>query len=111
VGAAYRKVMFGIGEGEETSVRAGISREEVAKVWASGGKLTLAQLLRCRVRYLSDGVVLGTESFVEAFFRARRAMFSERRQSGARKMKGGDWGELRSARALGVKPVAPPGGS
>jgi len=105
VGAAYRKVIFGIGE--EHSARAGISHEEVAKVWAEGGQLSLAQLLRCRVRYLSHGVVIGTESFVERFFQARRKMFGARRQTGARKMKGGDWDGLRSARALGLNPIAP----
>ena len=108
-GAAYRKVMFGIGE--ETSVRAGISRQEVAKVWAAGGKLSLAQLLRCRIRYFTDGVVIGSESFVEQFFQARREMFSAGRETGARKLKGGDWEELRSARALGGKPISPPGRS
>ena len=106
VGAAYRKVIFGIGE--KAGKGAGISREEVAKVWAAGGKLSLAQLLRCRLRYFSHGVVIGTESFVEEFFRAKREMFSKRRASGARKLKGGDWGGLSSARDLGVAPVVPP---
>ena len=106
VGAAYRKVIFGIGE--ENSQRAGISREEVARVFAAGGKLSLAQLLRCRVRYFSDGLVIGTEGFVERFFHARRKAFGERRETGARKLKGGDWGELRAARALGVAPISLP---
>ena len=104
VAAAYRKLIFGIGE--ETSVRAGLSRESVAKVWAEGGKLSLAQLLRCRVRYFSDGVAIGTEGFVEGFFRARRGMFGEQRETGARRMRGGAWGDLRSMRALGVRPIS-----
>jgi putative transposase len=62
VGPRYRKILFGVGG--ENSVRAGLSREAVAKVWADGGKLSLAQLLRCRVRYFSDGMVVGRESFV-----------------------------------------------
>ena len=108
VGAAYRKLIFGIGE--DKSTRAGISREEVAKVWAAGGKLSLAQLLRCRVRYLSDGMVLGSQVFVENFFQSRRSQFSKRRETGARKLKGGEWGGLRTVRALGVNPIEPPDG-
>lgn len=105
VGAAYRKVIFGIGE--KTASRGGISRDEVAKVWAAGGKLSLAQLLRCRVRYFTDGLVIGTEGFVDHFFESRREIFSGGRTTGARRLKGGDWGELRCARALGGKPVEP----
>jgi putative transposase len=108
VGPRYRKVMFGIGE--ETSVRAGISRGEVARVWAEGGELTRAQLLQCTVRYLSDGLAIGTEAFVEKIFESVRGAFGVRRETGARKMKGGDWGELRTARALRVDAVVPPGG-
>ncbi len=108
VAPAYRKVVFGIGE--ESSARVGVSREEVAKVWAAGGELSLAQLLRCRVRYLSDGVVIGTAGFVERFFNARHELFGALRKTCARRMKGGDeWGELRTARALAREPIVPPG--
>ena len=63
VGPRYRKILFGIGEGN--SARAGLSRAAVEKVWRSGGKLSLAQLLRCRVRYFSDGLAVGDCSFIE----------------------------------------------
>ena len=102
VGPRYRKVLFGIGE--ENAARAGISREEVARVWAAGGEMTLAQLLRCTVRYLSDGLAIGTEAFVEKVFRAKRDAFGEGRETGAREMVGGDWGEMRTARALRRQP-------
>ena len=108
VGPRYRKVLFGIGE--VTSVRAGLSRAAVAKVWAAGGKLSLAQLLRCRVRYLGDGVAVGREAFLESVFGVLRERFSEGRESGARRMRGGEgWGELRTLRALRVNPVEPSG--
>ena len=112
VGPRYRKVLFGIGEEEGSSAEPGaasLSRAAVAKVFAAGGKLTLAQLLRCRVRHFTDGVVIGTESFVESFFDLKRGSFSARRKTGARRLKGGDWGELRSARALAVDPISPGG--
>ena len=106
VGPRYRKILFGIGE--ESATRAGLSREEVAKVWKAGGKLSLAQLLRCRLRYFSEGMAVGTTAFVEAFFQSRRGAFSASRKTGSRRMKGGDWGELRVARAIVVEPVSLP---
>ena len=106
VGPRYRKILFGIGE--ENSARAGLSRAEVAKVWAAGGKLTLAQLLRCRLRYFSEGMAIGTAAFVEEIFHAKRGAFSASRETGARRMRGGDWEELRVARALVVEPVSLP---
>ena len=106
VGPRYRKVLFGIGE--EDSARVGLSRDEVAKVWNAGGKLTLAQLLRCRLRYFSEGMAIGSATFVEQFFNAKRGSFSATRKTGARRMKGGDWEGLRVARALAVEPVSLP---
>lgn len=108
VGSRYRKLLFGIGE--ETLTRSGISRAEVAKVWAAGGALSLAQLLRCRVRYFTAGFAVGSESFIEAVVRSRQDAFSPRRKAVACKMEGGDWGELRSARSLSICPITPPGG-
>ena len=104
VGTRYRKIIFGIGEARPD--RHGISREEVAKVWRDGGNLSMAQLLRCRLRYMSDGLAIGSASFVEKVFQSKREIFSERRTSGARRMRGGNWGELRCARALRVNPVS-----
>ncbi|MCP4239001.1 MAG: chemotaxis protein CheW [bacterium] len=107
LGPRYRKILFGIGE--ENSARAGLSREAVAKVWAAGGKLSLAQLLRCRVRYFSHGMAVGREGFVESVFTLVREAFTSGRKTGARKMVGGDWDGLCAARALRVKPVDPGG--
>ena len=109
IGPRYRKILFGIGE--ETTVRAGLSREAVAKVWESGGQLSLGQLLRCRVRYFSAGMAIGREPFLESLLAVLREHFTEKRKTAARKMSGGDWGETRSARALQIKPIDPGGAS
>jgi hypothetical protein len=58
------------------------------------------EMLRCRVRYFSDGVALGTEAFVEDVFRRYRGHFGAKRQCGARAMRHADWGELRTLRDL-----------
>jgi len=51
-----------------------------------GGRLSPAELMQCRVRYLSDGAVLGTRSFVEEIFEKHREQFGLKRKSGARPM-------------------------
>jgi len=58
--------------------------------------------LRCRVRYFTDGVVLGSSGFLEDFFEKKRAFFGPRRKTGARRMRGADWGGVRTLRDLQV---------
>ena len=50
--------------------------------------LKLAAMLRCRVRYFTDGAVIGIKTFVNETFAAARDRFTERRKDGARRMKG-----------------------
>jgi hypothetical protein len=59
------------------------------------------------VRYFSDGMAVGRESFVESVFAVMREAFTAGRVTGARRMAGGGWEGLRAARALRVKPVDP----
>ena len=65
--------------------------------------VALRKMLRCRVRYFSDGAVLGSRAFVDGVFRACRERFGPRRTSGARKLRGsgeGASGTLWSVRDL-----------
>jgi REP element-mobilizing transposase RayT len=50
--------------------------------------VALGKMLRYRVRYFSDGAVLGSREFVDGVFRACRERFGEKRKSGARKLRG-----------------------
>ena len=109
----YRKFMYGVGQevkgdatpdGYEKS-KGGFSQREIEAVWEAGGKLTIAQVLRCRIRYFTDGIVLGSQSFVDDFFARQRDSFGEKRTSGGRRMKAAQWGELRVLRDLKVDPV------
>ena len=50
--------------------------------------LKLAAMLRCRVRYFTDGAVIGSKEFVNEAFVAARERFTERRKDGARWLKG-----------------------
>lgn len=113
VAANYRTMLYLSGEEViseygDIITRPGLAREAVEKVLAEGGKLTLAQALRCRVRYFTDGLALGGKAFVEDVFEKNRGHFGPKRKNGARKMKFADWGELRVARALQVKVVSMP---
>ena len=102
----YRMLLFGQGEEREaddlrkTKGRRGFSRERIAEEVARGGKLPLPEILRCRVRYFCDGAILGSVAFVNGLFESHRWRFGPKRSSGARKMRGGDWGELRVLRDL-----------
>ncbi|MFK5922144.1 MAG: transposase [Verrucomicrobiota bacterium] len=82
--------------------KGGFSREEIKEVLESGGRLPVAEALRCRVRYFTDGAVLGSQSYVDDFFENKRDHFGVRRKDGGRKMRGAQWGELRVLRDLKV---------
>ena len=71
-------------------MRHGLDPEQVRQVVTGGGTLPLTTLMRCRVRYFTDGVVLGTRQFVEDVFQRHRGCFSAKRTSGARKVKHAD---------------------
>ena len=51
---------------------------------AEGGKLPLAVALLCRIRYMTDGVVLGSKQYVDEMFEKNRGFFSAKRKDGAR---------------------------
>jgi REP element-mobilizing transposase RayT len=69
------------------------------------GKLSRAALLRCRVRYFTDGLVLGTKSYVEGVFEKHRGHFGPKRTSGARALHEDAQGSLFTARQLAVRTV------
>jgi len=104
ISSGYRKQLFMHG-GVHGKGNA-IDQDKIQEVLDAGGKLTKAQLLHCRVRYLSDGVVLGSKNFVEDIFHKYRDEFGLKRKSGARRPRHGDWGSLCTMRDLRLKPVS-----
>ena len=102
----WRCVLFGLPAGERGRAeelakdpeaarvgRRGLSREKALEVLASGGRLAAPDYLRCRVRYFSDGVALGTRDFVEGIFAACRGRFPPGRKKGAHRLRGLEAGE------------------
>ena len=74
--------------------RKGMTHEDLEAVERLKGKMPRAQSLSCRVRYFSDGAVLAGAEFVEKIFNHNRGHFGEKRKTGARKMRGAEWGDL-----------------
>ena len=100
VAVEYRRILLaGAAEKLETRVgkdgtlgttrkRKGMSAEEVARAREKQADIPLGKLLRCRVRYFTDGAVIGSRSFVNEAFAAARERFGSRRKDGARKLRG-----------------------
>ncbi len=70
--------------------RPGFKPETIARVWTEGGRISAAELIRCRVRYMVEGVVIGSREFVEDVFRGIRSYYNPRRRTGARRVRGLD---------------------
>ena len=67
-------------------------------------ELGMAKMLRHRVRYFTDGAVIGSKEFVNEAFDSARERFSDKRKDGARRMRGNAAAakDLWSMRALRV---------
>ncbi len=70
------------------SLRKGISKEEAERQRERDGEIPLGKMLRCRVRYFTDGAVIGSRNFVDEAFASARERFGPNRKTGARRMKG-----------------------
>jgi len=86
---AYRCLLFSSGveirdAQNENVVRQGVTANEARQVLKEKGKLSNAELVRLRVRYFSDGLVLGSKEFVESVFTEHRDKFGPKRKGGAR---------------------------
>ena len=97
VGAGYRKVIYASGEEKaggvtpdgQASSKRGFTQAEIEAVWKVGGKLTLAQALRCRVSYFTEGIALGGQGFLRSWGKGRDATCRT-----AKNVRGADLGGL-----------------
>ena len=107
VGKEYRRLLIESGmEEQETPVhsnprekvgkvvtRKGMSRSKATKELERLSKdkerdLKISKLIRCRVRYFTDGAVIGSKDFVDGIFRGHREWFGPKRKDGARRPRG-----------------------
>ncbi|MEY3896007.1 MAG: hypothetical protein RLZZ214_1527, partial [Verrucomicrobiota bacterium] len=70
------------------TLRKGISKAEAEVERERDGEIPLGKVLRCRIRYFTDGAVIGSRQFVDEAFAKGRERFGSKRKSGARKLKG-----------------------
>jgi len=109
--AQYRKTLYyeGVRKLNEFTgavSKPGFARAVTDKVLDEGGELFVPQLLRCRVRYLTDGVIIGGKDYVDRMLDEHGQFSVLRKKRGARRMQSGscEWnglcmaGELRSSR-------------
>lgn len=99
--AGYRQVLFGKGAWAKDDRQRRLEPERVWEVYQAGGRLSVAEALRLKVRYMTEGWALGTEEFVqEVFEECHRGHYRRERRQVAWPMEGADWGELRTLRKL-----------
>ena len=82
--AAYRLRLFVGGGATRQSGKVVIDKEKIKAVIEQGGELSLGEVLRLRVRHMTDGVVLGSKEFVNEVFALHREKFGAKRKDGAR---------------------------
>ena len=100
----YRLRLFGAGAKERPD-KAAITPAALEKVIAENGALPLTTILRCRVRYFSDGAVLGGKAFVAKHLAAYRRLTGSRRRTPARPLPPiTDWGDMVVMRGLRKNP-------
>jgi REP element-mobilizing transposase RayT len=85
------EVVSEAGEREVKVRRKGMKREVAAaelEQLERGRNVAMGKMLRCRVRYFTDGAVIGSRGFVEEVFQKSRERFGPKRKDGARKWRG-----------------------
>jgi hypothetical protein len=98
--AAHRTGLFGTGTTTKEHAQA-ISPAAFDKVLKQKGRLPLATVLRCRVRYFTDAAVLGSQAFVETHLAVYRQRHGARERTAPRPLAPiTDWGGLNSLRGL-----------
>jgi REP element-mobilizing transposase RayT len=91
--AFYRKYLYGAGEESALDDQAARKRrgahasKAVAAVTRRDGELSVAQVVRARMRYFTDSVALGSQTWVEEVFARNRERLKVKRERGARAMK------------------------
>lgn len=94
--ARYRRCLYAAGtvpKVKRGNKQGQISHDAAEAVAKQNGELSWAVAL-------TRGGILGTGGFVDRIFELKRDHFPASRTDGARKMRGRDWGELRSLRKL-----------
>jgi REP element-mobilizing transposase RayT len=93
---AHRMLLFGKGMVPGTRGKlTAIDREKALQVLeATQGELSKCEILRCRVRYFSDGAILGSREFVASYLETWQKAKQRKHPPRVNELKGSDWGDL-----------------
>ncbi|NBB77851.1 MAG: transposase [Verrucomicrobia bacterium] len=91
--AAHRMLLFG--KGAVPKKQGSFDREKALQVLeVEHGELSKSELMRCRVRYFSDGAILGSKEFVASFVDTWQKEKRRKNRPKVHPMRGGNWGGL-----------------
>jgi hypothetical protein len=96
--SAHRSLIFGK-RGADPGLPE-MARDEALKVLEQGGQLAKYEMLRCRVRYFTDGAILGSAEFVRGFTDAWQVDRGRKYAPKVNRVRGSDWGDLAVIQAL-----------
>lgn len=98
---AHRMLIFGKGASPWTHKGKVISRKMAVKVLEGAqGQLSKTVMLRCRVRYFTDGAIFGSAEFVRGFTDLGQLNRGRKHPPKVNELKGADWGDLSVIREL-----------
>jgi putative transposase len=86
--AEYRMSLYVKGGNSGRADKRALDPEAIKAELARGGELALGEILRLRIRHMTDGVILGSKGFVDEMWMQHREKFGARRKSGARPIRG-----------------------
>jgi hypothetical protein len=96
----YRQILYGKGSVARKMNDGTLDMDRVKVVLKNKGKVSPPEILRCRVRYFTEGLILGSESFIQRVVDRNKGILSQKRKMVGRSMAGSDWGKLMSYREL-----------
>lgn len=102
--SAYRLTLFGKGSAPK-SIGDRLRPEQLKQVSENKGQLPVADVLLCRIRYFSDGAVLGSQAFVQEQLACYQRLYGRRERTKPRPLPAvAAWGDLATLRGLRKQP-------
>jgi hypothetical protein len=103
--AQYRLNLFTTAGVAGHSDKQALDKTAIRAELARGGRLSLPEILRLRVRHLTAGVAIGSRDFVNQVFTHHRSHFGPKRFEGARPIRGVPLPHLKTLRDLRVNAI------
>jgi len=98
---AHRALIFGMGGDPMASKGRVMDRKQVVKVLEKqDGVLPRSAVLRCRIRYFTDGAILGSAEYVRGFTHAVQKDLRRKRLPEVNPLRGADWGDIAVIQSL-----------